>query len=176
MKTRQVVAVILLAPDGKRLCLIMPEAAKEDGKLNLSSPQGEIEDYESIWSAASRHLYNELGVDMCGPVVYLGSSHRRLPTDHHRAQQYRHYRYHWVSAYASGHTLHPKVQLAKANWYDIGAVDYLSKCMSDQKGAMFKGAVTTLQKKVSNNHLIRKSILENDPDRLLGTDTMQAVA
>lgn len=175
-KTRQVVAVILLAPDGKRLCLIMPESAKEDGRLNLSPPQGEIEEYESIWIAASRHLQDEVGVDMCGPVVYLGNSYRQLPADHHRAKQYRFYRYHWVSAYAFGYTLTPSAPLAKANWYNVDACDYLSQCMSEEKGQMFKEAVMTLQKKVCDNSLIRKSILEDDPDRLLGTDRMQAVA
>ena len=175
-KTRQVVAIILLAPDGKRLCLTMKEAAREDGRLNLSPPQGDIGETESIWNAASRELQDELGVDMCGPVVYLGNSQRQLPKGHPRSKQYRFYRYNWVTAYSAGYDLRPRVPLAKANWYHFDALEYLTGCMSEEKGRMFKEVMSALRKKAGNNYMIRKSILENDPDRLLGTDRIQAVA
>lgn len=175
-KTRQVVSVILLAPDGKRFCLTMCEAAKADGRLNLSPPQGGIEEYESIWAATNRVIWEELHVNMQGPVIYLGNQRRGLSADHHRFGQYRYYRYHWVSAYSSGYYLKPEIPLAKVNWYYFDAIDYLTKCMSKEKGEMFRQAVTILQKKAGSNTLIRRSVLEDNPDRLSGTDTVRAVA
>ncbi len=166
--TRQVVAIILLSRDGKRYCLMLPEKAVNDGRLNLSPPQGDIGEYESIWTATNRVILEELHVNMHGPVVYLGSRRRMLPQDHPHIKEYRQYRYHWVSAYAEEFDLKPTPSVKKAHWYYLDTAVHMVGCMSAEKGQMFRDAVGVVRNKAANIALIRSTILEKDRSRLPG--------
>lgn len=167
-RRRQVVSILLIKPDGKALCLCVAEGAIRDQRLNLSPPQGGIELGESYYGAASRELYEELGVGIVGRVLYLGSTIRVLPPDHRHVDKFDDCHHHWVATFANTDKLHPRDSQEKACWHYLDTLESLSQVsMSKDKGVMFSAAFKKLISISGDPYLIR-------PDRFGVSGTMAA--
>ncbi len=159
-RRRQVVSVLLINPNGKAICLCASSKAISDGRLNLSPPQGQIEQGELIYGATVRELREELGVTISGQVIYLGSTVRELPADHPHREEFDEFHYHWTAVFAETASLCPAEQFESARWHyltEMSTVQQLS--MSKDKAAMFAEARQELVLLSKDPYLIRKERL-----------------
>lgn len=166
---RQVVSVLLISPDGKRGWLGTPSKALQDGRYNITPPQGGVEKGESVYDAAARELEEELGLSvLSADVVYLGSVVRQLPEDHKHFPRYTEAHHHWVCV----HSPHDKVMcrepFANGGWYPLDTMRSQAQLRmvptSEAKAEMYLMALRALQNRVGDLHLIRRGAIL--PDRV----------
>ncbi len=166
---RQVVSVLLISRDGKRICLEMSERAFKDSRYNMSPPQGGIEVGESVYDAAARELKEELDVTVSpAAVVYISSVVRQLPEDDKHRPRFVEAHHHWVAAHVSNDKLSARPPQAAAGWYPIYTISSQAQLyMSPTKGEMTVGALKELTKRVKDQEFIRPETLLDSRDALI---------
>ena len=155
----QQVAVLLISPDGKRLCLTLPDKALKDQRLNLSPPQGKVERNESLQSAAIREVREEVSADIVTPVAYLGSIMRQIDESHPKGHKFDQLHYHWVVGFAASYSLEAQPPLVEARWQYLDSMRNNMRLMSPEKWEMFSLALQKLQTLSRDPALVRRKSL-----------------
>lgn len=167
-RRRQVVSILAVNPAGKAICLSMSDAAKEDGRLNVSPLQGGIERFESLSAATIRELREEVKLGIAGKVIYLGSVLRPLPPGHQKRKDFDEYFHHWVAVSAASDHLEAQPPLYSAGWYHFDTLASVSAFnMSTYKAEMFRAALRALAKRSGDSQLVRRNLFIEAPAGVL---------